>query len=143
MQLNSILTIRITLQYMAWSENQIEYVWNRATIVKGYDENRFRKDACGAWIIRDKYGDNDSLYGWEIDHIVPKVLLEEKGFGQEDIDRSENLRALQHDNNASKSDDYPSYTAVVTSEGTENVKMTKFLEVNDRKQEVLRNLYNL
>ena len=35
------------------------------------------------------------------------------------IDNSLNLRALQHENNASKSDDYPSYTAVVTSEGTE------------------------
>ena len=128
---------------MAWSEDQIQNVWNRATIVEGYDKNRFRKDACGAWIIREKYGDNDSLYGWEIDHIVPKVLLEEKGYSQTDIDNCDNLRALQHENNVSKSDDYPSYTAVVTSEGTENVSVTKFLEVNEKKQEMLRKLYNL
>lgn len=128
---------------MAWSEQQIQFVWNRATAVEGFDKNRFRKDACGAWIIRDKYGDNDSLYGWEIDHIVPKSLLEEKGYSQQDIDNNDNLRALQHENNASKSDDYPSYTAVVTSEGTENVNVTKFLEVNEIKQKMLRKLYKI
>ncbi|MBR4364440.1 MAG: hypothetical protein IKP33_05870 [Prevotella sp.] len=128
---------------MAWSEEQIQYVWNRATTVEGYDKSRFRKDACGAWIIWDKYGDNDSLYGWEIDHIVPQALLEEKGYCQKDIDNNDNLRALQHENNASKSDDYPSYTAVVTSEGTENVNVTIFLEVNEKKQEILRKLYSL
>lgn len=128
---------------MAWSEEQIQYVWNRATIVNGFDKSRFRKDACGAWIMWDKYGDNDSLYGWEIDHIVPKALLEEKGYCQKDIDNRDNLRALQHENNVSKGDDYPSYTSVVTSEGSENVTMMKFLEVNVKKQEMLRALYNL
>ena len=128
---------------MAWSENQIQYVWNRAIVVEGFDQSRFRKDACGAWIIREKYGDNDSLYGWEIDHIVPQTLLEKKGFSQTDIDNYDNLRALQHENNASKGDDYPSYTAVVTSEGTENVNVTKFLEVNQKKQAILKKLYNL
>ena len=128
---------------MAWSEEQIQYVWNRATTVEGYDKSRFRKDACGAWIIWDKYGDNDSLYGWEIDHIVPQALLEEKGYCQKDIANKDNIRALQHENNASKSDDYPSYTAVVTSEGTENVNVTIFLEVNEKKQEILRKLYSL
>lgn len=128
---------------MAWSEDQIQNVWDRATIVEGFDKTRFRKDACGAWIIRDKYGDNDSLYGWEIDHIVPEALLKERGYTQKDIDNNDNLRALQHENNASKSDDYPSYTAVVTSEGTKNVNIAKFLVVNEKKQEILRVLYNL
>ena len=128
---------------MAWSEQLIQSVWDRATIVEGYDKSRFRKDACGAWIIRNKYGDYDSLYGWEIDHIVPQALLKEKGYSQTDIDNYDNLRALQHENNASKGDDYPSYTAVVTSEGTENVNVTKFLEVNQKKQAILKKLYNL
>lgn len=128
---------------MAFSKQQIQDVWNRASAVEGYDPTRFRKDACGAWIMWDKYGDTDSLYGWEVDHIVPQALLEEKGFSKEMIDRQENLRALQHENNASKSDDYPSYTASVTSEGTENVRTWKFLEVNAKKQEMLKRLYNL
>ena len=128
---------------MAWSEEQIQNAWNRASAVDGYDKSRFRKDACGAWIIRDKYGDKDSLYGWEIDHIVPQSLLEEKGVSRKDIDNPLNLRALQHENNASKGDDYPSYTAVVTSEGAENIQSWKFLVVNAKKQEVLKKLYNL
>ena len=128
---------------MAWSEQLIQSVWDRATIVEGYDKSRFRKDACGAWIIRNKYGDYDSLYGWEVDHIVPQAILKEKGYSQKDIDNYNNLRALQHENNASKGDDYPSYTSVVTSDGTENVNVTKFLEVNERKQEILKKLYNL
>lgn len=128
---------------MAFNDQQIQDAWNRANIVEGYDASRFRKDACGAWIIRDKYGDNDSLYGWEIDHIVPQSLLRERGVSEQMIDHPQNLRALQHENNASKQDDYPSYTAVVTSEGTENVSSWKFLEVNSKKQEVLRQLYNL
>ena len=128
---------------MAFSKQQIQDVWNRASAVDGYDPARFRKDACGAWIIWDKYGDTDSLYGWEVDHIAPQALLCEKGFSQEMIDKQENLRALQHENNASKSDDYPSYTAAVTSEGTENVRTRKFLEVNAKKQEMLKRLYNL
>jgi len=125
------------------TEEQIQEAWNRATVVEGFDKDRYRKDACGAWIIRNKYGDTDNLYGWEVDHIVPQSLLRDKGFSESMIDNSLNLRALQHENNASKSDDYPSYTAVVTSEGTENVRVTKFLEVNSKKQEVLRKLYNI
>ena len=128
---------------MIFSEKQKQDAWNRAMTVEGYDSSRFRKDACGAWIIWDKYGDTDSLYGWQIDHIVPQSMLEEKGYSQESIDNPVNLRALQHENNNSKSDDYPSYTAVVTSEGTENIKVWKFLEVNAKKQVMLRKIYNL
>ena len=128
---------------MAWTERQIQDVWDRASIVVGYDKDSFRKDACGAWIIRTKYGDKDSLYGWEIDHIVPSALLVDMGYSQDAIDNPMNLRALQHDNNSSKSDDYPSYTAVVTSKGTENVREMNFLKVNDSKQESLKKLYNL
>lgn len=128
---------------MAFSNQQVQAVWDRATQVDGYDPTRFRKDACGAWIIRDKYGDSDSIYGWQIDHIVPRSLLEENGFSDEDIDNQLNLRALQHDNNASKGDDYPSYTALVTSKGSENIHTIKYLQVNNKKQESLKALYNL
>ena len=97
--------------FMSYTEEQIQNVWDRASIVDGYDKSRFRKDACGAWIIRDKYGDTDSLYGWEIDHVVPKSLLRDLGIEEVLMDNPSNLRALQHQNNASKGDDYPSYTA--------------------------------
>lgn len=128
---------------MAWTEEQIQSAWDRAKPEEGYDKNRFRKDACGAWIIRDKYGDTDSLYGWVIDHVVPQSLLREKGFSQEMIDNPDNLRALQHENNNSKGDDYPSYTAVVTSKNSENIKEWSFLQVNEKKQKTLNELYHL
>lgn len=128
---------------MAFSEKDIQDAWNRATSVEGYDATRFRKDACGAWIIWNKYGDTDSIYGWVIDHVVPRSLLEEKGFSEEMINNSLNLRALQHENNRSKSDDYPSYTAVVTSKGTENIKEWAYLQINETKQKALNAFYNL
>lgn len=128
---------------MSFSKKDIQDAWNRATSVDGYDETRFRKDACGAWMIWDKYGDTDSFYGWVIDHVVPRSLLEEKGFSDGMIDNPLNLRALQHDNNRSKSDDYPSYTAVVTSKGAENIKEWTYLQVNEKKQKALNALYNL
>lgn len=128
---------------MAFSEQQVQDIWNRATTVDGYDPDRFRKDACGAWIFRDRYGDTDSIYGWVIDHIVPQTLLRKTGRSQEEIDNPVNLRALQHENNASKGDDYPSYTATVTSEGAENINSWKFLKVHVKKQEMLKKLYDL
>jgi hypothetical protein len=128
---------------MAFSEEQIQEVWDRAMVVEGYDKSRFRKDACGAWIIRNKYGDIDSQYGWQIDHVVPRALLEDKGFSEDEIDAPVNLRAMQHENNESKSDDYPSYTAVVTSNNTVNIRLTRFLEVNQKKQDTLNQLYDL
>lgn len=128
---------------MAFSEEVVQMVWNRAMTVQGYDKSRYRKDACGAWIFRNKYGDTDSLYGWVIDHVVPQTLLKEKGFSEDLINNQQNLRALQHLNNTSKGNDYPSYTAVVTSDDAENVSVRKFLEVNEKKQAVLKKLYNL
>ena len=128
---------------MAFSEEQIQEVWDRAMVVEGYDKSRFRKDACGAWIIRNKYGDTDSQYGWQIDHVVPRALLEDKGFSEDEIDAPVNLRAMQHENNESKSDDYPSYTAVITSNETKNIRSTRFLEVNQKKQDILNQLYHL
>jgi len=128
---------------MAFSEEVVQMVWDRAMTVQGYDKSRYRKDACGAWIFRNKYGDTDSLYGWVIDHVVPQTLLKEKGFSEDLINSQQNLRALQHLNNTSKGDDYPSYTAVVTSEDAENVSVRKFLEVNEKKQAILKKLYNL
>ncbi len=128
---------------MAFTEEQRLSVWNKATTVDGFDPKMFRKDACGAWIIWDKYGVQDNIYGWEIDHIVPKVLLEQKGFSQTMIDDVRNLRALQHQNNESKGDDYPSYTAAVTSENNKNIEQERNLVVNNRTRTILGNIYKL
>lgn len=112
-------------------------VWRKAKVEPGFDENMFRKDACGAWIVWDKYGVQDNMYGWEIDHIWPEALLKLKGVSQDMIDDLANLRPLQHQNNAAKGDDYPSYTAVVTAEGNKNILKEQSLVVNEKVRTLL------
>lgn len=118
-----------------FTEQIIENVWNRATIVEGYDPNSFRKDCCGAWIVRNAYGNINSPFGWEIDHVYP----ESKGGGEDAI----NLRAMQWENNRSKGDDYPTYHVVVQSDGNYNKRVETLLVVNDNLQNLLRNLYTI
>lgn len=108
---------------MYYTEELKQKVWEKGRIVNNYNPQMFRKDACGAWIMWDKYGDRDSIYGWEIDHILPQNL------GGPDI--LVNLRPLQCQNNVSKGSDYPSYTAVITAEGNKNVEVTRYLVVNE------------
>jgi len=78
---------------MAWSDEMIQNVWEKGRVVEGNDKNTWRKDECGAWISRQMYGNRESQYGWEIDHISP-------GGG----DQLSNLRPLQWENNVDKSD---------------------------------------
>lgn len=97
---------------MAFTEDQIQKVWEKATIVAKNDPKVFRKDECGAWIARKQYGNRDSSYGWEIDHITPQS----KGGG----DQLSNLRPLQWENNMSKSDGR--LVCVVVANSDKNVK---------------------
>lgn len=94
---------------MAWDEQTIQNVWLKGTIVDGQDSAKWRKDDCGAWIGRQFYGNRDSQYGWEIDHISP---------GGPDI--LSNLRPLQWENNAEKSEGR--LKCNVTASGTKNVR---------------------
>ena len=97
---------------MAFTEEEIQKVWEKATVVSGNKPNKFRKDQCGAWIARNQYGNRDSDYGWEIDHITPKS----NGGG----DELSNLRPLHWENNMSKSDG--KLVCVVAAKGVNNVK---------------------
>lgn len=116
-------------------------VWDKGQKVEGFNSDLYRKDPCGAWIVWNKYGVDDSIYGWEIDHIYPKSRLVERGFSSELIDDLRNLRPMQHSNNESKSDDYPSYTAVVTSEGNKNINKETGLTVNEATRNLLSDLF--
>jgi hypothetical protein len=55
---------------MDWTEQQIEAAWDRGEVVERIDPGRWRKDACGAWICREHYGNPNSRYGWEIDPLA-------------------------------------------------------------------------
>lgn len=71
-------------------------VWNKATPIPGRDSSIWRKDAYGSIILFEAYGNTESPFGWEIDHIVPKA----EG-GSDDIN---NLQPLQWENNRRKAD---------------------------------------
>lgn len=128
---------------MEFTKEQIESAWGNAQIVDGYDASRFRKDACGAWIIRDKYGVTDSPFGWEVDHIVPRSLLEKKGEPEEKINHPLNLRAMHWENNRYKGDYYPSYMSKIMADGNSNAYRSQAMTVNVKIQEKLKTLYNL
>ena len=79
-----------------YTERQKIAVWNKAYIVQGRNPAYVRADACGALIEWRCYGDTTSIYGWEIDHIIPKSL------GGTDV--ITNLQPLQWQNNRAKGD---------------------------------------
>lgn len=117
-----------------FEEKEINEVWNKGIIVKGYDETLFRKDACGAWIVKNEYG-KTSPFGWEIDHVYPQV----KGGGDEMV----NLRPMQWENNRSKSDDYPNYDSAISAEDSKNIRKIGHFSINEALQLKLSQLYNL
>lgn len=89
----------------------IQAVWEKGKIVPRYDPDKWRKDACDAWMSRDQYGNRDSNLGWEIDHIDADP-------DNNDID---NLQPLQWENNVAKGDG--PLKCAVTSKGNKNVRI--------------------
>lgn len=114
---------------MAFTDEQIQRVWEKGREVEGYNKDKYRQDACGAWMEKNKYGDTSSPFGWEIDHIKPKALLE--GQPEDKVDNIDNLRPLQWSNNRAKGDDFPWYATAVAAADNKNVKKLRFLKVND------------
>jgi hypothetical protein len=75
------------------NEDDIERVWNKGRPIPGKDPDIMRQDPCSTPMKKDDYGNRDSDYGWEIDHINPK--------GSDNV---ANLQPLNWKNNTRKSD---------------------------------------
>ena len=123
-------------------EKKLE-VWNKGIVVENYDGSKYRHDACGAWIRYADYGDRESPFGWEIDHIYPAALLAKRGFAQEKIDDIINLRPLNWRNNVSKAHSYPSYLAAVKAVDDRNKLIETPLDINSSVQSDIKEFYNL
>jgi 5-methylcytosine-specific restriction endonuclease McrA len=90
----------------AFGSDWIQAVWQKGQAVAGYDALLYRKDACGAWMSRNEYGQT-TTWGWEIDHIRPVAL------GGADF--YDNLQPLQWQNNRHKSDNFPNWGCAVAA----------------------------
>ena len=71
-------------------------VWMKGYADSHYDPSIYRTDRYGLWMRYGDYGNRDSDYGWEIDHIVP--------VSRGGSDSLLNLQPLHWRNNAKKQD---------------------------------------
>ncbi len=71
--------------------------WSQAQTAERLNPDKWRKDACGAWISWQQFGNKDSAFGWEI---VPEPP--QPGPGGE-----ENLQPFQWKNAASRKEGAP------------------------------------
>lgn len=98
---------------MSWTEQEIEAAWQNGQVVSKFAPGKWRKDACGAWVSREQYGNRNSMFGWEIDRVTPEA--------QGGANALSNLRPLQWKNAALRSNG--TLTGAVTAYGGENIEM--------------------
>lgn len=120
-----------------------DIAWQSAQIVDEYNPDRIRQDACGAWIAYADFNNRESLFGWEIDHIYPVSRLRLLNVPAVLWDHPLNIRALHWQNNQSKGNSYPMYTAVISDEGATNMKCEAVYWVNEALQHSLRKLFKI
>ena len=127
-----------------FSDEQIEMVWKKGIVLDGWNPEKYRLDAAGAMMVKDRRG-LDSLYAWEIDHVLPKSQLEDFGIPEEDWDNIENLRPFNSQNNNRKSDDYPIYTRALVFDESLNRNIESEVErvVNEEVQQAIKDNYGL
>lgn len=53
---------------------EVVYVWTLGHEIPNYDGSVWRRDDNGDVIKFSEYGNRDSEFGWEIDHIQPSAL---------------------------------------------------------------------
>ncbi|MDE7347567.1 MAG: HNH endonuclease [Muribaculaceae bacterium] len=106
----------MTAQRKIISDELIDAVWQKATVIPNNNPSVFRQDYAGAWIRRDEFG-KSSTYGWQIDHIVP-VSMD----GTDDID---NLVPLHYINNLMRANRYPRWQTEVSADGDSNAKVIR------------------
>nr|WP_294778182.1 HNH endonuclease signature motif containing protein [uncultured Flavobacterium sp.] len=79
-----------------WSEETKSRVWEKGKVDPNFDPKEWRRDVCGFAMRYSDFGERDSLYGWEIDHIYPVAMG-----GNDDFN---NLQPLHWKNNLEKAD---------------------------------------
>jgi hypothetical protein len=99
---------------MLCTEELIQQVWEKGVVITNNDSKHWRKDQCGAWILRSGYGRQQSKFGWEINYIYPQT--------QQDGQELANLRPMQWKNNIHKQDG--GTVCVLKGVGVQNCNVT-------------------
>jgi hypothetical protein len=81
---------------MTYTKQQLDLIWQKAKKIPSLPIDLIRVDDFGSTIAYAAYGDRNSRYGWEVDHILAK-----SNGGTDDLP---NLRPLHYKNNIMKSD---------------------------------------
>lgn len=82
-----------------FSEEEKLSVWAKGTEAPPNDPRAWRRDVCGYFMYYDAYGNRNSKYGWEVDHIKPIQMG-----GTDDLS---NLQPLWWETNSQKGDTFP------------------------------------
>ena len=77
-----------------YTPGELRAIWKKGEIVSERKPSEWRRDDFGNHIRFDDYGDRDSVFGWEVDHIVP---LADGG-----TNKPSNLRPLQWESNVER-----------------------------------------
>ena len=105
-----------------FTDAEIKDVWKKAIEVEGVNSEMLRQDFAGAWIRFADYGNRNSQYGWEIDHLMP--------LSQGGEEKDDNYIPLQWQNNVRKGENYPRWMTAVTADGQNNVEHVKYWKIN-------------
>jgi hypothetical protein len=88
-----------TVRGLPFDPATIRAVWNKGEIIFGWDSTHWRRDAFGHTIRFEDFGNEESVYGWHIDHTIPVTARGHDGLT--------NLAPLYWKTNMIKSDLYP------------------------------------
>lgn len=129
---------------MSYTETQLEKIWRMAEYIsESSEELGIRKDMCGAWIQKEKFGKEDD-FGWEVDHIFPKSKALEIGISEEKYNDIINLQPLHHKNNGpeGKGDNYPRFNSKIISKENINIETVKEFVISFEKQLEIKLLFS-
>ena len=82
-----------------FSPQTVQAVWEKGRPIPNHNANEWRWDICGHIMKRDKHGNRQTEYGWDVDHKQPVAAGGD--------DNLSNLQPLSWRINARKGDAFP------------------------------------